>query len=73
MYVCILLGFPGGSDSKESASNAGDLSSNSESGRSPGEGNGNPFLCSCMENSMDSGTSWAAVHQVAKTQTQLSN
>ena len=40
---CRLLDFPGDSDSKESAYNAGDLGSISESGRSPGEGNGNPF------------------------------
>ena len=44
-------GFPGGSDSKVSACNAGDLSSIPGSGRSPGEGNGNP-LHSCLENPM---------------------
>jgi len=42
-------------------------------GRSPGEGNGNPFLYSCLENSMDKGAWWATVHGVAKSQTQLSN
>ena len=43
----------GGSDSKESAYNAGDLGSVPESGRSPGEGNGYPLQYSCLENSMD--------------------
>ena len=45
--------FPGSSDGKESACNAGDLGSFSGSGRSPGEGNGNPLQYSCLENSMD--------------------
>ena len=47
--------FPGGSDSKESACNAGDSGSIPESGRSPGEGNGYPLQYSCLENSMDRG------------------
>ena len=42
-----------GSDGKESAYNAGDAGSIPGSGRSPGEGNGNPFQYSCLENSMD--------------------
>ena len=46
-------GFPGGSDVKVSASNAGDLGSIPGSGRSPGEGNGNPLQYSCLENPMD--------------------
>ena len=46
-------GFPGGSDGKASAYNAGDLGSITESGRSPGEGNGNPLQYSCLENPMD--------------------
>ena len=50
-----IMGFPGGSDSKESACNVGDLGSISESGRSPGEGNGYPLQYSCLENSMDRG------------------
>ena len=49
------MGFPGGSDSKESACNAGDSGLISGSGRSPGEGNGNPLQYSCLENSMDRG------------------
>ena len=36
-------------------------------GRSPGEGNGNPFQCSCLENPMDRGAWWAIVHGVTKT------
>ena len=59
-------GFAGGSDSKESACNAGDLGSIPGSGRSPGEGNGNPLQYSCLENSMDRGAWWATVHGVAK-------
>ena len=47
-------GFPGGSDGKESACNAGDLSSILGLGGSPGEGNGNPLQYSCLENPMDS-------------------
>ena len=48
--------FPGGSDGKPSAYNAGDLGSIPWLGRSPGEGNGNPLHYSCLENPMDSGT-----------------
>ena len=44
------LGFPGGSDCKASAYNAGDLGSITGSGRSPGEKNGNPLQYSCLEN-----------------------
>ena len=47
------LDFPGGSDGKASAYNAGDLGSIPGSGRSPGEGNGNPLQYSCLENPMD--------------------
>ena len=46
-------GFPGGSEVKASASNAGDRGSIPGSGRYPGEGNGNPLQCSCLENPMD--------------------
>ena len=48
-------GFPGGSDGKASACNAGDPGSIPGSGRSPGEGNGKPLQYSCLENSMDGG------------------
>ena len=44
---------PGGLDGKASACNAGDPGSNPGSGRSPGEGNGNPLQHSCLENPMD--------------------
>ena len=47
--------FPGGSDGKTSASNAGDLGSIPGLGRSPGEGNGNPLQYSCLENPRDGG------------------
>ena len=43
------------------------------SGRSPGEGNGNPLQYSCLENPMDRGAWWATVHGVAKSRTQLSD
>ena len=42
-----------------------------ESGRSPGEGNGNSLQYSCLENPMDRGTQWAIVYRVTKSQTQL--
>ena len=55
-------GFTGVSDGKASAHNAGDLGSIPGSGRSPGEGNGNPLWYSCLENPMDRGAWWATVH-----------
>ena len=61
--------FPGGSDGKESACNAGDLDSIPRLGRSPGEGNGNPLQYSCLENPMNREAWWAAVHGVTKSQT----
>ena len=64
-------GLPGGSEVKASACNAGDLGSIPGSGRSPGEGNGNPLQYSCLENPMDRGAWWATVHGVAKSQTRL--
>ena len=48
----IYLGFPGGSDGKEPASSAGDTGSIRGSGRSPGEGHGDPLQCSCLEDSV---------------------
>ena len=54
MYL-IHPGFPGSSDHKESACNAGALASISGSGRSPGEGNGYSLQYSCLENPMDRG------------------
>ena len=43
------------------------------SGRSPGEGNGNPLQYSCLENPMDRGAWWATVHGVAKSRTRLND
>ena len=63
------MGFPGGSDGKESACNARDPGSIPGSARSPGEGDGYPLQCSCQENSMDRGNQQATVHRVAKSQT----
>ena len=67
------MGFPGRSDSKESACSAGELGSIPGLGRSPGGGHGNPLQYSCLENPMDRGAWWATVHGIAKCQTQLSN
>ena len=66
-------GFPGGSDSKASVYNAGDLGLLPGLGRSPGEGDGNPLQYSCLENPMDGGVWWATDHGVAKDWTQLSD
>ena len=51
---------------KEFACSAGDLGSIPGLGRSPGEGNGSPLQYPCLENLMDRGTWWIAVHGVAK-------
>ena len=56
-----------------SASNAGDLGLIPGSGRSPGEGNGNPLQYSCLENPMDRGAWRATVHGVTKSQIRLSD
>ena len=64
------LGFPGGSDGKQSACNAGYPSSMIHgSGRSPGEGNGYPLQYCCLENSIDRGAWQATVHGVTKSWT----
>ena len=68
-------GFPGATGVKNLPVNAGDVRDMGLTpglGRSPGGGHGNPFQYSCLENPMDRGTWWAAVHGVAKSQTQLS-
>ena len=59
-------GFPGGSDAKAPACSAGDPGSISESGRSPGEGNGYPLQYSCLENFTDRRAWWATVHGFAE-------
>ena len=51
---------------KNPLANAGDVGLIPESGRSPGEGNGNPLQHSCLENPMDRGVWWATVHGVTK-------
>ena len=66
-------GFPGGSEVKASARNAGDMGLIPGWGRSPGEGIGNPLQYSCLENPMDGGAWRATVHGVAKSWTQLSD
>ena len=68
-----ILGFPGGLVGKESACNAGDPGSIPGWGRSPGEGHGNPLQYSCLENPVNRGSWWAAVHGVTKGQFQLSD
>ena len=72
----ISMGFPGGSVEKNLPANAGDVE-NTDSipglGKLPGEGNGNPFWYSCLENPMDRGACRATVHGATKSQTCLSN
>ena len=67
------LGFPGGSDRKETACNVGDLSLVPGLGRNPGEGHGNPLQYSCLENLMNGGGWQATVHGVSKSWTQQSD
>ena len=67
------MGLPGGAYCKESACNAGDTGLIPESGGSPGEGNGNPLQYSCLENPTDRAAWQATVHEVTKSQTQLSD
>ena len=71
--LCFLmsLGFPGGSEAKAFAHNTEDLGSIPGSGRSPGEGNGNPLQYSCLENPMGRGAWWATAHRVTKSRTRL--
>ena len=67
------IGFPSGSDGKESAYNAGDPSLIPELGRSPGEGKGYPLQYVCLHNAVDRGAWRVTVHGVAKSWTQLSD
>ena len=68
-----LRGFPGASDSKESACNVGDPSLIPRLGKSPGEGNGYPLQYSCLENFMDRETWCTTAHEVTKSWTRLSD
>ena len=67
------MGFPGGSDGKESACSVGDPGSIPGSGRYPGEGNGNPLQYSCLENPMIRGAWQATIHGVVKRWSLLSD
>ena len=69
IYHSFFWGFSGGSNSNESAHNAGDLGSIPGLGRSPGEGIGKPLQYSCLENSMDRETWQATVHVITKSWT----
>ena len=60
------MGFPGASDDKESACNAGDLGSIPGLGRYLGEGHDNPLQYSCLGNPMDRGAWQAVVHGIPK-------
>ena len=71
MLVLEGLNFPGGSDGKVSAYNAGDPGSIPGLGRSPGERNGNPLQYSCLENSMDGGAWQATAHASACRQSDM--
>ena len=66
IYLISAMGFPSGSDGKESACNAGDPGSTPGLGRSSGERNGNALRYSCLENPMDRGAWQATVCRVAK-------
>ena len=63
------MGLPGGSDGQELACNMREPGLIPGSGRSSGEGNGNPLQYSCLENPMDKGSWWVTVHGVTKSQT----
>ena len=63
--------FPGGSNGKESACNAGDTGSIPGSGSSPGTRNGKPLQYSCLENPVDRETWRATIHRVAKSWTRV--
>ena len=65
--TCLKLGFPGGSNSKDS----GDQGSIPGSGKPPGEGNGYPLQYSCLENSIDRRAWWATIHRITKSLTRL--
>ena len=67
--MCVLIEIPGGSAIKDIPANAGDardMGSIPRSGRSSGEENGNPVQYLCLENTMERGAWWVAIHGVTK-------
>ena len=72
-HIYLLLGFPGGSEVKNSPANAEVVGSTPVSGRSPGEGNGNPLQHSRLGNPVARGTRWATAHGVTRSQAKLSD
>ena len=72
-FTLLINGLPRWLSGKGSAHQAGDVGLIPGSGRSPGEGNGNPLQYSCLENSMERGAWWATVRGVTKSQTRLSD
>ena len=68
-----LMGFPDDSVVKNPLANAEDMGSSPGSGRSPGEGNGNPPQYFCLRNPMDRGAWWATVQGVPNSETRLSH
>ena len=76
MLLSPVRGSPGGTSGKEPTCQCRRLKRHSSIpglGKSPGEGNGNPFQYSCLGNPMDRRPWWAAVYRVSKTQTQFSS
>ena len=69
LHHCWLPRWLSGKESAANAEDSGDVDSISGSGRSPGEGNGNPHQYPCLGNPMDRGTRWTAIHGVAKIRT----
>ena len=70
--MCVLIEIPGGSAIKDIPANAGDardMGSIPRSGRSSGEENGNPVQYLCLENTMERGAWWVAIHGVTKSWT----
>ena len=72
-YCSTPPGLPWWFKQEESTCNTGDLGSSPWLGRSLGEGNGNTFQYSCLENPMDRGDLWATVHGVTKSWTRLND
>ena len=75
VFTCDMpfTGFPGGSDDREYACNAGELGLIPGLGRSPGEGNAYPLQYSCLDNPMDRGAWRATLHRVTESRTRLSD